>query len=156
MFSSLLILAASILFLVEHQGLSTSPSPSEPAAPERRAEESVMEPVPKESIFAIWSASVNLSLVILFMTSIALLNRSLDKPKTLLVSSRWIRMAPRIPLMAVICCLPLIEPLPSAEWFGITCSCMYGLFMWEWVAGLERHWQLLEPKSSDQEDGFCQ
>jgi len=107
MFGSLLILAASILFLIQ-----TADSNS---AAEIKAREPTAEPAPsspeaehKYIHYALWSASTTLALVLACMTSIALLNQSLDKPKTLLINSRWIRLAPRIPAMAAIVCLPLL------------------------------------------------
>jgi len=145
MFGALLILATSSLFLVQHQDALIH-TPEEPAGVERRAQGSEAESAPKPAIYAIWSASVNLSCVILFMTCIALLNRSLDKPKTLVVNSRWIRMAPRIPIIAIICCLPLIKTITVSRWFGIVVCLLYVVFWWEWIAGLERNWQMLEPK----------
>ncbi|TVY41539.1 hypothetical protein LSUB1_G001995 [Lachnellula subtilissima] len=143
MFASLLILAASTLFLVEHQDVKIHSS-VDSSTVERRAGEA--EPAPKAAIFAIWSASVNLSCVILFMTCISLLNRPLDKPKTLLVNSRWLRIGGRLPIIVIICCLPLIKSLTPAMWIGIVVCLLYAVSFWEWIAGLERNWKLLEPK----------
>lgn len=144
MFASLLILAASTLFLVEHQNAKIHSSDDAPTV-ERRAEEEA-EPAAKAAIYAIWSASVNLSCVILFMTCISLLNRPLDKPKTLLVNSRWIRIGGRLPIIVIICCLPLIKSLTASMWIGIVVCLLYAVSFWEWIAGLERNWKLLEPK----------
>ncbi len=79
------------------------------------------------------------------MTVIALLNLPLDRPKTLIINSRWIRLAPRIPALAVICCLPLSEHLSGAGWCGGVTTTLYAVFLWEWIAGMERNWKLLEP-----------
>ncbi|TVY83535.1 hypothetical protein LSUE1_G002202 [Lachnellula suecica] len=147
MFGSLLILAASTLFLVEHPGHRSTVEP-EPATLERCAEEGTEEAeAPKPAIYAIWAASATLAIVIALMTCIALLNRSLDKPKTLLVNSRWIRMAPRLVFIIIVCCLPLITHLSASEWCGGACALLYALFLWEWVSGLERNWHFLEPKN---------
>ena len=83
------------------------------------------------------------------MTMIALLNRSLYKPETLLVNSRWIRLAPRIPGIILIVCLPLIKSLNAGTWCGAVASILYGVFLWEWMAGMEKDWKILEPKSED-------
>jgi ABC-type Fe3+-siderophore transport system permease subunit len=143
MFGSLLILAASILFLIK----TTENPTAEITARETSAEASSPEAEHKYIRYALWSASVTLALVISCMTSIALLNRPLDKPKTLLVNSRWVRLTPRIPGMAAIMCLPLFKSVTGAgTWCGAAVVTLYIIFFWEWVAGLERDFKFFEGK----------
>ena len=56
----------------------------------------------------------SLAISVTAMTVVGLLNRPLDKPNTLTVNSRWIRLAPRILALATICRLPLFENLSGA------------------------------------------
>jgi hypothetical protein len=97
-------------------------------------------------IYALWSAAISLSVAIWAMTVIALLNRSLDKPGTLVVDSRYLRLAARPIAIIVICCLPLIKDMNGAIFIGAATSMCYGIFMWEWVCGLEKHWHWFEKK----------
>jgi hypothetical protein len=144
MFAALLILAASTLFLVEHRDeriISSLAVRSTSIEPESEAPEDAYY-----VLCALWSASIALAVVLFSMTHIALLNRSLDKPKTLVVSSRWVRLAPRIPVIVVIVCLPLIKNLNGSSWCGGAVVVLYLLFTWEWLAGLEKNWTFFEPK----------
>lgn len=145
-FGALLILAASVLFLVEHPGATTtSTATTEPTKREESTDLPESE-VPHFTLYALWSASIALSTTLFSMTIIALLNRPLDKPKTLFVSSRWIRMAPRLPAIALIVCLPLFQSLDAGSWCGVATSILYAVFLFEWMAGMERNWQVLEPR----------
>ncbi|KAF4634219.1 hypothetical protein G7Y89_g3890 [Cudoniella acicularis] len=145
MFASLLILASSTLFLVEHES-STASSNSEPTPSTSTKREESGTPKPHAELYALWSASISLSVTLFFMTIIAILNRPLDKPQTLLINSRWIRLGFRIPVIAVIVCLPLIEDLNGGWWCGAAVFLLYFLFLWEWGTGLERNWRFVEPK----------
>lgn len=145
MFGALLFLDASVLFLVKNRSARFT----DPAL-ESRQEDSSAEETPEEvgrfAHYALWVASINLGLVMTCMTCIALLNRNLDPPKTLVVNSRLIRLAPRLPATALIICLPLIPNITGSIWCGAVVSLLYGVFLWEWMAGLERDWKFFEPK----------
>jgi hypothetical protein len=136
MFGALLILAASVLFLVENDKI-----PSDDAEDVSDAEAIVK----KETNRALWAASASLALTLLTMTCVALLNRSLDKPGTLVISSRWVRLAPRGPAIVLIMCLPLFH-ISGSTWCGTACLIVYAEFLWEWFGGLEKDWKWLEPK----------
>lgn len=84
------------------------------------------------------------------MTIIALLNRPLDKSKTLIVNSRWIRLAPRVPAIAVLICLPLFDNLSGAGWCGGVTTTLYVVFLWEYFAGMEKNWTVMEPKDGEE------
>jgi hypothetical protein len=130
MFASLLILAASVLFLVKNDTTQAS------------QENHVTR-------YAIWSASTSLAIVMFSMTCIALLNRALDKPRTLVINSRWIRVAPRIPAIVVIMCLPLVENLAGQTWCGAVSFTLWLVFLWEMITGLEKGWKFFEPKDEE-------
>lgn len=141
LFAFLLILAASVLFIVEHPYTTSTSNGDQPVITNPNSEPELTH----YTHYALWSASISLAISLTAMTVIALLNLPLDRPKTLIINSRWIRLAPRIPALAVICCLPLSEHLSGAGWCGGVTTTLYAVFLWEWIAGMERNWKLLEP-----------
>jgi hypothetical protein len=150
MYEGLLTLAASILFLVQHTNATADVTPgiteratSETLTPEEEA---------RFTNYALWSASASLGIVLFTMTSIALLDRPLDKPKTLIINSRLVRLAPRVPAIVVICCLPLIDGLSGGAWTGGAASILYIIYIWEWIASLEKGFTLYERRLEDKED----
>jgi hypothetical protein len=96
--------------------------------------------VEKAIHYAIWTSSISLAITLFCMTHVALLNRPLDKPHTLVVNSRWIRLAPRVPAVVLIMCLPLMN-LSGSSWCGFATIIIYAIFLWETYAGLERGWR---------------
>jgi len=130
MFGALLILAASVVFLAKNENITTPHLDSATTTDSEAEAESYI-------LKATWSASTTLAMVLFSMTSIALLNRPLDKPNTLVINSRWIRLAPRLPAIVVILCLPVIHGLSGGEWCAASCVLIYMVFFWELIAGLE-------------------
>ncbi len=55
-------------------------------------------------------------------------------------------MAPRLPAIAFIVCLPLFRSMDAAHWCGAATAILYGVFLWEWFVGMERNLKVLEPK----------
>lgn len=137
MYGSLLTLAAAVLFLIDNQSIFTTIPPGE-----QNTELTHFS-------VALWSASGSLSLALFSMTCIALLNRPLDKPKTLFVNDRYLRLAPRIPAIVAIMCIPLIKNLTAQGWCGGAVTTLYVVFLWEMVAGLESGWQWFEPRAKE-------
>jgi hypothetical protein len=140
MFGALLILAASVVFLVKNDTVNTA------------IETDVTDPesdVKRATHYAIWSASTTLSITLFSMTCVALLHRSLDKPNTLVINSRWLRLGARVPAIIVIMCLPLMN-LSGSSWCGLATIVIYVVFLWEAFAGLEKDWKWFQPK--DHED----
>jgi hypothetical protein len=149
LFASLLALDASTLFLVQNRDVKVS----NPGANVRRQESESSSDNPNDDahliLQALWSASISLSVALFCMTVVAFLNRPLDKPKTLAVNSRCIRLCIRPIAILVILCLPLFKHLTGASWCGGAVLTLYVCFLWEWFTGLERNWTVIEPK----EDG---
>lgn len=140
LYSALLFLDVSILFLIEHS-LSKR---------ELEADE-VTDPHVENFIRrALWTGSGALSVVLASITSLALLNRSLDRPGTLWVSSRLVRLAPRFVVVVLILCLPLKDGIEGSEWVLWVVGMLYILLWWEWWAGLEKDWTFFEPKDGDE------
>jgi hypothetical protein len=138
MFGALLILAAAVLSLVQHNNSNSETVETDLEGPEAE-ERNILR-------HALWTASSSLSIVLVAMTHIALLNRPLDKPKTLVINSRWIRLAPRIPAIVLIMCLPLFH-LSGWSWCGLAPLILYIVFLWEFFAGMERGWKWFESKA---------
>jgi hypothetical protein len=153
MYEGLLILAASVLFLVKHTD-ATAEVAIEGAGVTKRAASETLTPEEEARFtsYAMWSASASLGIILFTMTSIALLDRCLDKPKTLIINSRLVRLAPRLPAIVVICCLPLIDGLSGGGWTGAATAILYILFSWEWLASLEKGFTLFERRLEDKED----
>lgn len=95
---------------------------------------------------AFWTSSICLAVTLASMTCITLLNKPLDKPKTLVINSRYIRLAPRLLGIVVIVCLPLFSTIDGAKYFGAQLVVMFMLFLWEWFTGLEREWKWFESR----------
>ena len=85
------------------------------------------------------------------MTAIALLNRPLDPPKTLVINSRLLRIAPRLPITVVIICLPLFPNMSGSIWCAAAVSLLYAVFLWEWFGGLEKDWKVFEEEEEKSE-----
>jgi hypothetical protein len=147
MFGALLFLDSSVLFLVKNRGASSIQEALE-ARQENSSESATESPaeVGHFAHYALWVASISLGVTMTCMTGIALLNRNLDPPKTLVINSRLLRIAPRLPATIFIICLPLIPGMNGGNWCGAAVSLLYIIFLWEWLAGLERDWRFFEPK----------
>lgn len=103
---------------------------------------------PTEELYAMWSASVALAIVLFPMTAIALLNRPVDKEGTLVVNSRWVQMGFQTPVTVVIVCLPVMDGIIPSLWFGCAVPLLYALFLWEWITGLEKGCRFIEPRGN--------
>lgn len=101
--------------------------------------------------YALWVASISLGSVMACMTAIALLNRPLDPPKTLVINSRLLRIAPRLPITVVIICLPLFPNMSGSIWCAAAVSLLYAVFLWEWFGGLEKDWKVFEEEEEKSE-----
>jgi hypothetical protein len=147
MFGALLFLDASVLYLVKNRSARLINSKLEARQEDSSSsDEGNPGEIGQFAHHALWVASITLSITIACMTLISLLNRNLDAPKTLVINSRLIRIAPRLPATILIICLPLIPSMNGGTWCGAVVSVLYGVFMWEWIAGLERDWKIFESK----------
>ena len=92
-----------------------------------------------------WTASSTLSLVLIALTAIALLSRSLDIPGSLKFSNRYVRMLPRVLVVIVALCLPIDRRMNAVVYLGILVSLVIPCLMWEWAASLEHDGGFIEP-----------
>lgn len=95
-----------------------------------------------------WSVSISLSIAIICQTGIALLSRSLDRKGSLKISNRYVRMLPRMLVVAIVICLPIDRSMSGNIFMSIIVTLLFGCLFWEWVVSLERDGGLFEPWSS--------
>lgn len=136
MFASTLILGVTLPFIQKLHINAIDPSHDEDEAAHKLA-------IAMHS--AKWTASTTLSLVLFNQAYIALLNRSLDRPRTLMVSNRYLRMFPRLLVVVIALCLPIDEAMSGVIYLGILSAILTPCLLWEWVVSLEYGGGLVEP-----------
>ncbi|KAF2490629.1 hypothetical protein BU16DRAFT_566638 [Lophium mytilinum] len=144
-FGALLLLDVSNIFLVAHQGVSAlDPPETEPALPEKRrplalfsrpsTEEPTEEELPHFVRVALYTSSGALAVVLFGITVVTLLHHSQFyksmKDKTLL-DHPFIRAIPRVILIIIYPCLPLMGVQIGRSWLGIAVGSLSGLTMLE-------------------------
>ena len=139
MFHATLILGVGVVFIVQNPlNNAIAPSPAD-------------NPTPEEIALAFfifnakWSTSVSLSVTMICLSVIATLSRSLDKPGSLKVTSRYVRLLPRLGLIIVAICLPIDQSMRGVNFLGILVLMLSGCLFWEWYASLESDGGIFEP-----------
>ena len=92
-----------------------------------------------------WVVSISLSIAIVCQTGIALLSRSLDRKGSLKVNNRYVRLLPRLLVVAIVVCLPIDRKMTGRIFMTIIVSLLLGCLDWEWIVSLERGGGLFEP-----------
>ena len=92
-----------------------------------------------------WAVSISLSIAVTCQSGIALLSRSLDPKGSLKISNRYVRLLPRLLVVAVVTCLPIDRNMPGATFLFIIVLALFGSLIWEWFVSLERGGGFLEP-----------
>ena len=139
MFHSALILGVAVVFIVQHPRVNAvKPPPEDNPSPEELANAKFM-------LNAKWSTSVALSIVIICLSSIATLSRSLDRPGTLKVTNRYLRLLPRLNIVIVAMCLPIGKSIKGVTHLAVLVAMLSGTLTWEWYASLESDGGLFEP-----------
>lgn len=95
-----------------------------------------------------WTVACTLSSVILCQTFIALLSCSLDAPRTLKISSRYLRLLPRLFVITIALLLPIDRVLSSMAYLGVLAAVLMLCLVWEWTASLERGGGIIEPHTT--------
>ncbi|KAF2811379.1 uncharacterized protein BDZ99DRAFT_518658 [Mytilinidion resinicola] len=144
-FGALLLLDVSNLFLVTHQDASAlDPPESEPTSPEKRrrlalftrasTEEPTEEELPHYVRVGLYTSSGALAIVLFGITVITLLHSSqfykAMKNKTLL-DHPFIRAIPRVILIIIFPCLPLMGVQVGRNWLAIAVGSLSALTMLE-------------------------
>lgn len=113
--------------------------------------ESTAHPIPEEAILdityrALWVIASSLAIIVFSYTGMALLDRPLDPPKTLLINNRLLRLIGR-PIYILIVCTVLLAPQMDVYLFmGICGLGLVFVLLWETFAALERPCKIFEPK----------
>jgi hypothetical protein len=80
------------------------------------------------------------------MSSIVLLNQSIDAPGTLLVNNRYLRLGMRAVAVVILLCLPINSDLSNRVYLGTIAGLLQATVWWEYITGLERGAKLIEPR----------
>lgn len=83
------------------------------------------------------------------MTIKSFLNRSLDRPGTLIIDNRYWRMTPRAAVCVIVMCLPIVHYINTVTFLGIIVGLLQSLILWETVAAMEKGFKWFEPKDVD-------
>lgn len=147
MFGSTLVLGVSISFLIQHPHTNQIA----PKTPDSKRDTSEADPHLEESRLAyatasaMWTIASTLSIVLICQSVIAFLSRSLDDSDTLKISSRYVRLLPRLIVIAVAICLPIDQHFTAIGYLGILAPVCFLCLLWEWVASLEKGGGFMEP-----------
>lgn len=140
MFGSTVILGVSVVPLIQHPFINAEEPQLEGrslAAPDPEVVSVVRT--------AKWVVSISLSITVVCQTAIALLSHSLDTKGTLKISSRYIRLLPRLLLVAIVICLPIDVHMAASTFLAIVVSLLSTCMLWEWFVSLERDGGFFEP-----------
>ena len=92
-----------------------------------------------------WVVSISLSITVACQTGIALLSRSLDTKGSLKISNRYVRLLPRLVLVAIVMCVPIDQRMVASSFMGIVVSLLLICMFWEWIVSLESDGGFFEP-----------
>ncbi|KIX96841.1 uncharacterized protein Z520_07561 [Fonsecaea multimorphosa CBS 102226] len=141
LFSSILTFASSVMFIIRHQ----PDAPYNSLTGQASAEKIPQDDLPLYLYRAVWTCATSLGVIMLSMTALALLDKSLDEPATLKINNRYIRLAGRIVYIIVIPCVPAAHNIDADLFLGIAAFMLLGVTVWEWNVGLDKGGALIEP-----------
>lgn len=164
-FASILLLDASLLYLVqtdfEESGVTTTNDTSTVAGRQvltllsrQESSDSTTDTTSTETSAeqahyrqaATWTAAGSLSIALLSMILMSLMNRSLDRPGTLIVNNRYIRLLPRFIIIPIVLCLPIKQDLNIEVFIAIVMMLLMVVVYAEFILGLEKGAKFFEPK----------
>ena len=140
MSGSTLILGVSSVPLIQNPGVNAEA----PRLQDRKILASDPDLSPVIST-AKWAVSISLSITVACQTGIALLSRSLDRKGSLKISNRYVRLLPRLILVAIVMCLPIDRRMVASSFMGIVVSLLLICMFWEWIVSLESDGGFFEP-----------
>ena len=137
LFAALLSFVASVMFILQHQYERN----------DQQNQETLSEEEIQRYLYrAIWTCATSLAIINFSMLVLALLDQPLDKPGTLRVDNRYIRLAGRIVYIIIILCVPSTPHLSPSLFLGIAGIGVVFLTIYEWNACLERGGGFIEPR----------
>jgi low temperature requirement protein LtrA len=139
MFASLLTFVASVMFILRHQNLQNY-------SQQKTESKLTPEEVTSYTHNAIWTCASSISIVVLSMLALAFLDIPLDKPGTLRIDNRYIRMGGRVVYITIIMCVPIKTNIDPAVFLAVAAAGLVALTMWEWNSSLEKGGGFIEPK----------
>ena len=139
MFASILTFTSGVMFIIRNQTDTPNSSEAEPGEQISEAE------LPHYMYRAIWTCAISTSTVMLCLTIIALLDKSLDEPGTLKITNRYIRLSMRMVFMIVVLCMPIAH-VGTQLFLGMTAMMLLVVGIWEWNVSLDQGGALIEPK----------
>ena len=92
-----------------------------------------------------WAVSASLCITVICQTCIALVSRSLDRKRSLKISNRYVRLLPRILLVAIVIYLPIDRGMAASTFLAIVVSLLLVCLIWERIVSLERDGGIFEP-----------
>lgn len=141
LFASLLTFVAAVMFILRHQNEQNYSQQQLKSQPELTPEQ-----VTSYTYNAVWTCASSLSIIVLSMLGLALLDKPLDKPGTLRVDNRYVRMGGRVVYILIILCLPIKKNINPALFLGIAGAGLVLLTIYEWNSSLEVGGGFIEPK----------
>lgn len=140
---------ASFLYLIENLIEEDSSNDTSETADIENTESKGTKDSRSALIAAKWTATTSLGIALFCFTAKDLLNKCLDRPGTLLIDNRYIRLAPRIILACILVCINIGDPLSPQSLISVVMSMIWVVGVWEWISGLEKGARLVEPKNPE-------
>lgn len=139
LFSSLLTFVASVMFIIRHQNEQNYT---------QQENEAELTPgqIRDYTENAVWTCASSLAIIMFSFLCLALLDQPLDKPGTLRIDNRYIRLAGRPAYIILIMLLPLKPHLDPQIFLGVAAAGLVALTVWEWNSCLEKGGGFIEPR----------
>ena len=150
MFHATLILGVSNLFIIANPYVNALPKESnqhavtEKVTPESNSESADEQQLRDFMFSAKWSVGTSLALVVFCQLILALLSRNLDKPGTMKVDNRYIRLLPRFLLCIVAVVLPIARKMAGSYMLAILLGCLVATLWWEWICSMDKGGRIFE------------
>ena len=159
-FGNLFLLDVSMLYLISTVDSNTAGASTETGGPTTRRSIYLSLLGPRDSSSsaaeqqyelrtALWTSSISLALALTTMTLATLMNKSHDKPKTLLIDNRLVRLLPRVLVIIATLCIPIRKTLSGDSWLVSNFAMMWFIVIWEWTTSLDRDWGFFEPRDPE-------
>ena len=139
MFHATLILGVGVVFIVQNPtDNAIAPPPEANPTPEEINLANFM-------LYSKWMTSISLTVTVICLSVLATMSRSLDKAGSLKITNRYLRLLPRLGLIAVAICLPIDNSMRGNIFLGILVAMLASCLFWEWYASLESDGGIFEP-----------
>ena len=150
MFHATLILGVSNLFIIANPFTNALPTEGEsgsetdkptPVSDSTQTEERSLETF---MYSAKWTVGVSFAVLVGCQIILALLSRNLDKPGTMKIDNRYIRLLPRLLICIIAVLLPLARKMVGSVMLAILLGCTTATLWWEWITSLDKTGMVFE------------